>query len=344
MAVPAIAGVVFLLAVISHHRYFGASACADETITLQGSGATFPAPLYERWFEEYNKAHPDVQINYQAIGSGAGIKQFQQHLVDFGASDAAMTDEQIAAVKEGVQLLPMTAGIVVLAYNLPGGPAELKLSRSALVDVFLGKITDWKDPAIVKSNPGANLPDSKITVVTRSDGSGTTFAFASHLSATSDAWKNGPGAGTTVNFPAGVSGKGNPGVAALIKQTPGAIGYVEYAYAKQTGMPMATLENKSGNFVKADLDAGKTALASVKLPENLRAFVTDPPAADAYPIVTYTWMLLYKKYKSPQVVQTLKQVILYGLGTGQNDSTQLGYIPLPDSVITVDKNALHNIS
>jgi phosphate transport system substrate-binding protein len=338
----AIAGAVLLLLAIV--RQSGTVVSADEAITLQGSGATFPAPLYERWFAEYNKTHPSVQINYQAIGSGAGIKQFQQHLVDFGASDAAMTDEQIAAVSEGVQLLPMTAGIVVLAYSLPDGPAELKLSRAALVDIFLGKVTSWKDPEIAKANPGANMPDTKITVVTRSDGSGTTFAFTSHLSATSDAWKNGPGAGTTVNFPVGVSGKGNPGVAALIKQTPGAIGYVEYAYAKQTAMPMATLENKSGSFVKPELQAGQSALASVKLPANLRAFVTDPPGANAYPIVTYTWMLLYKKYKNPQTAQTLKQVILFGLGQGQSYSTELGYIPLPDSVISDDKSALESIS
>ena len=210
-------------------------------VTLQGTGATFPAPLYQRWFTEFNKAHPEVQINYQALGSGAGVKQFQDGLVNFGASDAAMTDEEIAAVKDGVVLLPMTAGSIVLAYNLPGAPAELKLSREAYVGIFLGKITSWNDPKIASTNPGATLPDTKITPVTRSDGSGTTFVFTQHLSAISDAWKNGPGTGKSVNFPVGVGGKGNPGVTALIKQTPGAIGYVEYGYAKQTQMPMASL-------------------------------------------------------------------------------------------------------
>src|SRR5271169_1256360 len=251
-------------------------AIAADSITLQGTGATFPAPLYQKWFSEYNKLHPEVQINYQALGSGAGVKQFQQGLVNFGASDAAMTDAEIAKVKEGVVLLPMTAGSIVLAYNIPDGPNELKLSREAYAGIFLGKITQWNDPIIAKANAGAKLPDTKITVVTRSDGSGTTFVFTSHLSAISDAWKGGPGHGTTVNFPVGVAGKGNPGVTALVKQTPGAIGYVEYAYAYQNKMPMASLENKSGSFVAPTLQAGQEALSGVKLPSNLRAWIPDP--------------------------------------------------------------------
>ena len=319
------------------------SSWAD-AITIQGSGATFPAPLYQLWFVQFNKTHPDVQINYQAIGSGAGIKQFQSGLTDFGASDAAMTDEQIAATKSGVQLIPMTAGIIVLTYNLPGAPSDLKLSREAYTGIFLGKITSWNDPAIAKSNPNAQLPATKITVVSRSDGSGTTYVFTSHLSAISDAWKNGPGHGTTVNFPVGVGGKGNPGVTALVKQTPGAIGYVEYAYAKQNNLPMADLENKSGSFIAPSLPAGQEALGSVDLPSNLRAWLPDPPGANAYPIVTYTWMLLRKKYDDPQMANTLKAVVLYGLGDGQSFSSQLGYIPLPASVISADKAALANIS
>ena len=316
---------------------------AEDSVTLQGTGATFPAPLYEKWFTEYNKEHPNVQINYQALGSGAGIKQFQQHLVDFGASDAAMTDAEIASVKDGVVLLPMTAGAIVLAYNLPG-IGDLKLSRQAYVGIFLGKITNWNDPAIAKSNPGMTLPDRKITVVTRSDGSGTTFVFTSHLSAISDEWKNGAGAGKSVNFPVGVAGKGNPGVSALIKETPGAIGYVEYGYAVQATMPMAALENKNGKFVKPDLNAGKDALASVQLPENLRAWVTDPTRPNSYPIVTYTWLLCYKKYENPKTLDALKSVIKYGLTKGQSFSTDLGYIPLPGSVVDADMKALDQIS
>jgi phosphate transport system substrate-binding protein len=320
------------------------SAFADEAVTLQGTGATFPAPLYQKWFTEFNKDHPNVQINYQALGSGAGIKQFQQHLVDFGASDAAMTDQEMTAVKDGVVLLPMTAGAIVLAYNLPGITNELKLSREAYSGIFLGKITTWNDPAITKTNPGVNLPDTKITVVSRSDGSGTTFVFTSHLSAISEAWKNGPGAGKSVNFPVGVAGKGNPGVSALIEQTPGAIGYVEYGYAIQAKMPMMSLENKSGSYVKADLKTGEQALASVQLPGNLRAWVTDPAGAESYPIVTYTWLLLYRKYQNSKTADALKSVIKYGLTQGQSFSADLGYIPLPGSVVDADMKALDQIS
>jgi phosphate transport system substrate-binding protein len=316
---------------------------ASADITLQGTGATFPAPLYQRWFSEYNKMHPDVQINYQALGSGAGIKQFQQGLVDFGASDAAMTDTEIAAVKNGVVLLPMTAGSIVLTYNLPG-VTELKLSRDAYAGIFLGKITQWNDPAIAKANPGVTLPDTKITVVSRSDGSGTTFVFTSHLSAISPDWQKGPGAGKSVSFPVGVAGKGNPGVTALIKQTPGAIGYVEYGYAKQTGMPMATLQNKSGAFIKPDLTSGQKALAGVSLPANMRAWITDPAQPDAYPIVTYTWLLCYKKYSDPKTAETLKSIILYGLGQGQSFSAELGYIPLPADTVNQVTKALSQIS
>lgn len=320
-----------------------AQAAEGDSITLQGTGATFPAPLYQRWFKEYNQLHPNVEINYQALGSGAGIKQFQQGLVDFGASDAAMSDQEIAAVKNGVVLLPMTAGSVVLTYNLPG-VTELKLSRDAYVGIFLGKITQWNDPAIAKVNPGVTLPDTKVTVVTRSDGSGTTFVFTSHLSAISADWKSGPGAGKAVNFPVGVSGKGNPGVTALIKQTPGAIGYVEYGYAKQTAMPMATLENKSGNYVKADLESGQKALAGVELPANLRAWITDPAQPDAYPIVTYTWLLCYKKYQDPKTADAIKSIVQYGLGQGQSFATELGYIPLPTDTIKQVTAALNQIS
>jgi len=338
-----LAGALLLLAILnSASRVTYAQDNTGQTI--QGSGATFPAPLYQRWFAEYNKMHPEVQVNYQAIGSGAGIKQFQQGLTDFGASDAAMTDEQIAATKNGVQLIPMTAGIIVLTYNVPGAPSSLRLSREAYTGIFLGKITNWNDPAIAKANPNVQLPDSKITVVSRSDGSGTTFVFTSHLSEVSPAWKSGPGKGTTVNFPAGVAGKGNPGVTALVKETPGAIGYVEYAYAYQNKLPMAVLENRSGNFVAPSLQSGQEALASVKLPSNLRAWLPDPPAANAYPIVTYTWMLLHTKYDDPKLAATLKALVLYGLSQGQSFTAELGYIPLPDSVISEDKNALAHIS
>jgi phosphate transport system substrate-binding protein len=322
----------------------GSALAEGGKVTLQGSGATFPAPLYQRWFIEYNKLHPDVQINYQSLGSGAGIKQFQEGLTNFGASDAAMTDEEMGAVKEGVVLLPMTAGSIVLSYNLPDGPKELKLSRDAYVGIFLGKVTKWNDPAIAKANPGVKLPDTKITVVSRSDGSGTTFVFTTHLSAVSEDWKKGPGAGKSVNWPVGVSGKGNEGVTALVKQTPGAIGYIEYGYALQTKMPTATLENKSGKYVKADLESASKALASVELPANLRAWLPDPAGAEAYPIVSYTWFLCRKKYTDPTIAKTLKAVIEYGLTQGQSFSKELGYVPLPSNVVSTVQKAAEQIS
>jgi phosphate transport system substrate-binding protein len=319
-------------------------AVAADSITLQGTGATFPAPLYQKWFSEYNKLHPEVQVNYQALGSGAGVKQFQQGLVNFGASDAAMTDDEIKAVKDGVVLLPMTAGSIVLSYNVPDGPTPLKLSREAYLGIFLGKIKSWDDPAIAKANPGAKLPSTPITVVTRSDGSGTTFVFTTHLSAISPEWKAGPGAGKSVNFPVGVAGKGNPGVTALIKQTPGAIGYVEYGYALQTRMPMAVLENHDGKYIAASLATGQNALATAQLPENLRVWIPDPQGAEAYPIVTYTWLLCYKKYQDPKIAETMKALVTYGLGEGQKDSEAMGYIPLPSKVVDKVKKAADQIS
>ncbi|MGO9062465.1 MAG: phosphate ABC transporter substrate-binding protein PstS [Candidatus Binataceae bacterium] len=321
-----------------------ADEAADGSISLLGTGASFPAPLYELWFRQYNQLHPEVQVNYQALGSGAGIKQFQQGLVNFAASDAAMTDQEIAAVKDGVVMLPMTAGIVVLAYNLPGVPVDLKLSRAAYTGIFLGKITRWNDNAIARANPGVKLPDLKVVVITKSDASGTTFVFTNHLSAISAEWKNAVGTGKTVNFPVGVAARGTLGVTALIKRTPGAIGYVEYGYAKQSGVAMAMLENRAGNFVKPELATGRTALASVSLPPNLRAWMPDPPGADSYPIVTYTWLLCYKKYKDPKIAAALKSLLRYCLTGGQAYSAELGYIPLPPEVVKLVTQALDRIS
>ena len=322
----------------------GSVAYGADNITLQGTGATFPAPFYQRWFAEYHKLHPEVQINYQALGSGAGVKQFTEKLVDFGASDAAMTDDEIKEVKDGVVMLPMTAGSVVLGYNLPGFTGDLRLSRDAYIGIFLGKITAWNDPKIAAANPGVTLPATKITAVERSDGSGTTFVFTNHLSAISEEWKKGPGVGKSINWPVGVSGKGNAGVTALLKQTPGAIGYVEYGYANETKVPMAMLENKSGKYVKVDVQSEQAALAGVEMPPDLRAWVTDPSGADAYPIVTYTWLLCYKKYDKAEVANTLKAIIRYGVTDAQKFSPELGYIPLPPNVVAAVTKALDQIT
>jgi phosphate transport system substrate-binding protein len=314
---------------------------APAATTLQGAGATFPAPLYQRWIAEFTKANPGVQINYQGIGSGAGIKQFTQGLVNFGASDAAMTDEEIAKLKQGVVLIPATAGSIVLAYNLPG-VTDLKLSRDAYVGIFLGKIKKWNDPEIEKANAGAKLPNMAITVCERSDGSGTTFVFTQHLSAISSDFKDKVGKGTTVTWPTGVAGKGNDGVTALIKQTQGAIGYVEYGYAQNNKLSFAQLQNKSGGFVKATPESGAAALATTKFPANiLRAWPEDPEGKDVYPIATFTWLLLYKSGNDKDKLADLKKFVQYGLSDGQQFASSLGYISLPKEVLEKGMTALN---
>ena len=309
---------------------------------LSGAGATFPAPLYQRWGVEYNKVHPDVQVNYQSVGSGAGVKNFTAGVVDFGASDAAMSDAEIAKVPKGVVMIPATAGEIVFAYNLPGVD-KLNLSREAMAGIYLGTVTKWNDPAIAKANPGAKLPDLPIQVAYRSDGSGTTYVFTQHLSAISKDFHDKVGTDKSVTFPAGVGGKGNEGVTALVKQSPGAIGYVEFGYAKGNGLAMANLENKSGKFVSASGDAGAATLASIKLPENLRIWPADPEGAGDYPIVSFTWLLLYKKYDDAAKLKALKDFVAYGLTTGQSFSEALGYIPLPAPVVEKAQAALATV-
>lgn len=313
-----------------------------EKVSLTGAGASFPAPLYQRWFSEYNKANPNIQVAYQSVGSGAGVEQFTQGTVDFGASDVAMKDEEIAAVDRGVALLPMTAGSIVLAYNLPDVP-ELKLSRQVYTDILLGKITKWNDDAIAQLNPDAELPDSKITVVYRSDGSGTTGVFTKHLSAISPEWEESVGSGKTVEWPTGVGAKGNEGVTAQIQQTEGSVGYIEYGYAKQQDIPTATLENKAGKYVAPSSDSASEALGAAVLPENLRAFVTDPEGENSYPIVTYTWILAYENYDNPEKLQAFKDVVNWSLTDGQAFAEELGYIPLPDNVVEKVQTKLETI-
>jgi phosphate transport system substrate-binding protein len=325
----------------------GGSAPGGKSVKLQGSGASFPAPLYTRWFQEYSKATPGVTIDFQAKGSGAGIKDFINKTVDFGASDAAMEPDEIAQVDGGVVLLPMTAGKVVLAYNLPGGPPELKLSREAYTKILMGQITKWNDPLIVACNDGFAMPATDITVVVRSDSSGTTYVFAQHLSAVSQEWADEYGTNKTINWPSSdkfVKGPKNDGVTALIKQTPGSIGYIEYGFAMQTGQSMATLENKAGKYVKPTLASGTAALANAAdMPEDLIVWLPDPDGDDSYPIVSYTWLLCYKSYADPQKTAALKGVVQHCLTEGQNISGDLGYIPLPENVVQVVQQALDGI-
>lgn len=314
-----------------------------EQVTLNGAGASFPRLLYERWFKDLNQKNPNLLVNYQSVGSGAGVRQFTANTVDFGASDVAMKDKEIAKVDRGVLLLPMTGGSVVLAYNLDG-VTELKLPRDVYTDIFLGKITKWNDSRIAVVNEGVKLPDEKITVVHRSDGSGTTAVFTKHLSAISEEWKKGPKEGKTVSWPTGIGAKGNEGVTAQIKQTPGSIGYIEYGYAKNEGLPTAALENKAGKFVPPSDEAASKALGAVELPENLRAFLPDPEGDESYPIVTYTWILAYKKYENPATAKAVEEMIEYGLTEGQKASKDLGYVPLPQNVVEQVAAAADTIS
>lgn len=314
-----------------------------EQIALQGSGASFPAPLYQRWIAEFVKTHGDTQINYQTTGSGAGIKNLILGLVDFAGSDAAMSDKEISAIRRGVVTIPATAGSIVLAYNLPGVPS-LKLSRAAYVSIFLGKITKWTDPAIVSTNPDITLPDLPIIVITRSDGSGTTFAFTKHLSAIDEEFSKTVGFNKAVAWPVGMAGKGNDGVTSLVKQNVGSIGYVEYSYTLHNNLPFAELQNKSGTFVKATPESGLATLSHASLPPDLRGWPSDPHEKEDYPITTFTWLLLYKTYTDPRKLSALKDFVSYGLTTGQSFANELGYIPLPSEVVAKAQSALETIS
>ncbi len=311
-------------------------------VRVQGAGASFPAPLYLKWFKAYSGSHGNVQVDYQSVGSGSGVKSFIDRTVDFGASDAAMSPEEIQRVEGGVQLLPMTAGSIVLAYNIPD-VKELKLSRDAYAGIFLGKLKRWNDPQIAKANPGVKLPDAAINVVVRADSSGTTFAFTKHLSTVSDAFAKGPGNDKMPAWPVGTRSKGNEGVTASVKTTPGSIGYVEYGYAKSQNLSMALLENKSGAFVGATTASGQAALASTQLPESMIAWASDPDGKDAYPVVTYTWIMLHKKYPDRKKFEAIQDLFNYALTEGQKEAEALGYIPLPRSVVDRDKAALQNV-
>lgn len=335
---------------------FGCGGSAKNR-TLQGSGATFPAPLYKRWFLEYYKAHPEVRVNYTPIGSGAGIRQFTGGYVLFGASDAGMSKGEIATFNEshphsdGVYLLPMTAGVIVLSYNLPGVTEPIRLSREAYVKIFLREISNWTDDAIARTNPGAKLPDLDITVVTRADSSGTSYAFSNHMNSVAKTlnieWT--PGVGTSPKWKEAISAQGNDGVAALIQLTPGAIGYLEFGYADLAHLPMATLENRSKKYVVADEKgvAGRKALEGAPIPDDLQIKVTDPKSPEAYPIATYTWMLCRKKYPASDAheVEKLKAVLRFALEDRQQETAAtLGYLRLPDDVIKRVSAALEKIA
>jgi phosphate transport system substrate-binding protein len=312
-------------------------------VKLQGAGASFPAPLYNKWFRTYSSAHQDVLVDYQSVGSGTGVKSVIDHTVDFGASDAAMKPEDMAKVPGGVQLFPMTAGSIVLAYNLKGVD-NLKLSREAYSGIFLGTVKRWNDPLITGPNPGVTLPDLPINVVVRADSSGTSFVFSKHLSAIREEFSKTVGVNTMPNWPVGTKSKGNEGVTAGIMTTPGGIGYIEYGYAKSQKVPTAILENKAGKYVEATIASGQAALASAVLPDDMIVWASDPAAPDAYPIVTYTWLICYKKYPDRKKLQAVQDLVKYGLTDGQKDAETLGYIPLPSTVVAKASAAVQNIT
>jgi phosphate transport system substrate-binding protein len=306
--------------------------CTDAT-QLTGTGASLPAPLYQKWFRDYNHLHPDVQVNYQSTGSGAGKKDLRAETVDFAASDAAMTPAEIEKVSRGVVCLPLTAGAIVLAFNIEGVD-ELKLSREAYTGIFTGKVTMWDDPLIQKTNAGVKLPAETIAVVVRADSSGTSYVFSKHLSEINEEFKKSPGVSTEPawNCQCTKAAK-NDGVTSQLNNTPNSIGYIEYSFLKiAKNLKQAALENKEGNFVTSSAATNQASLASMKMPVNLIAWNPDPAGKDAYPIVTYTWLLCYRKYDDREKMTTLQNLIRYCLTEGQKSSDKYGYIPLPEAV------------
>lgn len=308
---------------------------------LQGSGATFPAPLYKRWFLEYYRKNESTRVNYSPIGSGAGIRQFTSGLVSFGASDAGISEKEVAKLPQdygGVLALPMTAGCIVLAYNLPEVSVPIRLSRTAYVKIFLREVTRWNDDAIARENPGIQLPNRPITVVTRADSSGTTYAFTAHMAAVSKAigidWT--PGVDKSVRWKESIAAQGNDGVSALLQLTEGAIGYIEYGYAHLSGLPMAALQNQSGQYVLPDErgNAGFEALRGAAIPDDLQIKVTDPAGKGAYPVVTYTWLLTRQRYPKPEDAAALGALLRFCLEDGQQEiAAELGYLRIPDEVV-----------
>ncbi|MBS0663392.1 MAG: phosphate ABC transporter substrate-binding protein PstS [Verrucomicrobia bacterium] len=308
-----------------------AAAALPAQILINGAGATFPQPIYTKWFDEYAKVDPSVRFNYQGIGSGGGQKQILSETVDFGASDGPMSDENLGKAPRTLWHIPTVAGAVVVSYNLPGSP-KLRFDGPTLAAIFIGKIRKWSDPAIAAQNPGVSLPDQDILVVHRSDGSGTSYIFTDYLSSVSPDWAAQVGKNTSVNWPVGLGGKGNAGVAGQIKQSPGSIGYVELAYARQNKLPYADMKNAAGHYVAASLDSVTAALASAKIPDDFRFSMVNPPGADAYPIAGTTWLLVYEQQKDAAKGKKLVEFLKWAYTEGEKMAASLDYSPLPANV------------
>jgi len=313
----------------------GVGVLAADNLLITGAGATFPFPLYSKWFSDYNKKNPNLRFNYQSIGSGGGIKQITEKTVDFGASDAPLSEEELAKAP-GVLHIPTVLGAVVVTYN--ASIDGLKLTPATLSGIFMGKITKWNDPALAKDNPGAKLPDTAVTVAHRSDGSGTTYVFTDYLAKVSPEWKSTVGAGKSVKWPVGLGAKGNEGVTGLVKGTPGAIGYVELAYANQNKLPTAALKNHDGAFVKPSLEATSEAAAGVEMPDDFRVSITNASGKSAYPIAAFTYLLVYKDQGDKAKGEALINFLWWAVHDGQTAAAPLDYAPLPKAVVTkVDK-------
>jgi len=311
---------------------------------LNAAGATFPYPIYSKWFNQYHQEHPDIEINYQSIGSGGGIRQVTAGTVDFGASDGPMSDEQLASAKVKIIHLPTVLGAVVPAYNIPGFKGELKFTPEVIAGIYLGKITSWNDPAIAKINPGVSLPNQGIIVVHRSDGSGTTYIFSDYLSKVSNEWRDSVGKGTSVKWPTGLGAKGNEGVAGMVRQMEGAFGYVELIYALQNNISFGPVKNTAGNFVKASLESTTAAAASVKtMPADFRVSITNPSGKDAYPIASFTWLLVPADWKDKNKEKIIVDFLNWMLDQGQNMTADLNYAPLPDAVKQKEREAIKTI-
>ena len=318
---------------------------AAQTIQINGAGATFPNPIYSKWFDEYGKLNPKVRINYQPIGSGGGIRQVTAQTVFFGATDGPMTEEQILAAPGKILHLPTVLGADVPIYNLPGVSAELKFTGAVLADIFLGKITKWNDAALVKLNPAAKLPATDITVVHRSDGSGTTYIWVDFLAKASPEWKKRVGVATSVNWPTGVGGKGNEGVTGLVQQVPGSIGYVELIYALQNQVAYGSVQNLAGEFVRASVPSvtAAAAAAAAKMPADFRVSITNAEGKGAYPISSFTWLLLYENPKDKARSKAMVEFVKWALGDGQKFAAALGYAPLPADVVKMELAALAKV-
>jgi phosphate transport system substrate-binding protein len=310
---------------------FGLSASASAQMMINGAGATFPYPIYSKWFDAYTKVDSAVRFNYQSIGSGGGQKQILSQTVDFGASDGPMSDENLGKAPGKILHIPTVAGAVVITYSLPGNPA-LKLDGDTIAGMYLGQIKKWNDPKLAALNPGVKLPDQDVVVVHRSDGSGTTFIFTDYLSKVSPEWKSKAGNNTSVNWPTGIGGKGNEGVSGQVKQTPGAVGYVELIYAVQNKMPYADVKNSAGEFVKATPDSVTAALATADVPDDFRFSMTNAPGKDAYPIAGATWLLVYEQQKDPAKGKKLVAFLKWALSDGEKMVKDLDYAPLPDTL------------